>query len=78
MLAQHLITKPVFEALFDGSDFVAENPVSKAMQTVQASWKTNIGKEAESLDQFYDSVKRRAADVKTAQAQAAVDHPAVR
>ena len=34
MLAQHLITKPVFDALFEGSDFVRENQVSKAMQGV--------------------------------------------
>ncbi len=34
MLAQHLITKPVFEALFEGYSFVQNNPVSKAMQTM--------------------------------------------
>ena len=32
MLAQHMITKPVFEALFDNYSFVRSNPVSKALQ----------------------------------------------
>src|SRR5699024_1930433 len=34
MLAQHLITKPVFDALFEGHDFAAHNPVSRVMQTM--------------------------------------------
>ncbi len=67
MLAQHLITKPVFEALFKSHNFVQENPVSKAMQTVLGQLEaTNIATETESLDRFYDSVKRRAKDIKTA------------
>lgn len=32
MLSQHLITKPVFDALFAGHDFASHNPVSRAMQ----------------------------------------------
>lgn len=32
MLAQHLITKPVFDALFEGYSFVQHNAVSQAMQ----------------------------------------------
>lgn len=32
MLAQHLITQPVFEALFENYSFVANNPVSKSLQ----------------------------------------------
>ena len=34
MLAQHIITKPVFEALFENYSFVQSNPVSVAMQRV--------------------------------------------
>lgn len=33
MLAQHLITKPVFDALFEGN-FTQRNPMSIAMQAV--------------------------------------------
>ncbi|MBQ7454793.1 MAG: DEAD/DEAH box helicase, partial [Selenomonadaceae bacterium] len=34
MLAQHLVTRPVFEGLFENYNFVAANPVSKAMQKI--------------------------------------------
>ncbi len=34
MLAQHLVTRPVFETLFDGARFVAENPVSQTLSGV--------------------------------------------
>ncbi|UNE54984.1 DEAD/DEAH box helicase [Bartonella machadoae] len=34
MLAQHLATRPVFDALFEGHQFVQENPVSCALQRV--------------------------------------------
>ena len=34
MLSQHIITKPVFEALFDGYSFVKNNPISVSMQTM--------------------------------------------
>ena len=67
MLAQHLITRPVFEALFDGSSFARDNPVSRAMQSVLASLDTeNISGEADSLTKFYDSVKWRAQGIDTA------------
>lgn len=68
MLAQHLITKPVFDALFKDSKFTKENPVSRAMEIVLGQLNEhNLAKESESLAKFYMSVERRAADVKTAQ-----------
>ncbi|WP_299477051.1 type ISP restriction/modification enzyme [uncultured Roseibium sp.] len=67
MLAQHLITRPVFDALFKGSRFTKENPVSRAMEIVlQQLHEHNLEKESDSLTRFYASVERRAADVKTA------------
>lgn len=67
MLAQHLITKPVFDALFKGSHFTRENPVSKAMEIVLGQLNEhNLEKESESLSKFYASVQTRAGDVKTA------------
>jgi predicted helicase len=67
MLAQHLITRPVFDTLFQGNQFTVENAVSKAMQSVlDTLYKQNIDKESESLEKFYASVKRRAADISTA------------
>jgi predicted helicase len=67
MLAQHLVTKPVFDALFKGSKFTKENPVSRAMEIVLGQLhEHNLEKESDSLSKFYTSVERRAADVKTA------------
>jgi predicted helicase len=34
MLSQHLITRPVFEALFGGDQFTKQNPVSMVMQSM--------------------------------------------
>ncbi|WP_377186598.1 DEAD/DEAH box helicase [Ruegeria meonggei] len=67
MLAQHLITKPVFDALFKSSDFTKENPVSSAMEIVlDQLHQHNLSKESESLEKFYASVQRRAENVVTA------------
>jgi predicted helicase len=61
MLAQHIITRPVFETLFEGNAFAADNPVSRAMQgIVDRLDEARISKEAETLDGFYASVRRRA------------------
>jgi len=68
MLAQHLVTKPVFDALFEGYDFAGHNPVSQAMQNVLAVLEPqNIQKEAASLEGFYEKVKRRASGIDNAE-----------
>ena len=60
MLAQHIITRPVFQTLFEGHKFVDENPVSRAMQQVLDILDENkIEKESRDLDKFYESVKVR-------------------
>ncbi|MDR1268449.1 MAG: DEAD/DEAH box helicase family protein, partial [Planctomycetaceae bacterium] len=67
MLSQHSITKPVFDALFGNSQFTDKNPVSLAMQSMADLLEdAAIKKDLQSLDRFYKSVKRRAANVKTA------------
>ena len=64
MLAQHLITKPVFDALFDGYAFTELNPVSVSMQRmITALESASINKETESLEDFYDSVRLRASGI---------------
>ncbi len=61
MLAQHMVTRPVFEALHGDAKFVDQNPVSKGMQLVlDVLEPANIDTEAESLGEFYASVARRA------------------
>ncbi|MBS1087473.1 DEAD/DEAH box helicase [Gluconobacter wancherniae] len=67
MLAQHLITRPVFEALFSGHSFVSDNPMSKAMQSVlDALNKHSLHKEADTLEDFYANVRERASGIDTA------------
>jgi predicted helicase len=64
MLAQHIITKPVFDALFDGYSFTQHNPVSIAMQGVLTVLNEhNLDKEAATLEKFYESVRMRAAGI---------------
>jgi predicted helicase len=64
MLAQHMITKPVFEALFADYDFSKSNPISIAMQGVlEALEEHRLDKETDTLEKFYASVKMRAAGI---------------
>lgn len=68
MLAQHLITKPVFEALFSDYNFASHNPMSQAMQGVlDLLQEHHLDKEADTLRRFYDSVKMRASGIESAQ-----------
>ena len=67
MLSQHMVTKPVFDALFEGNDFVRSNPVSMALESVVSHLyrKEGAGSEVESLDRFYESVRMRASAADT-------------
>jgi len=68
MLAQHLVTKPVFDALFSGYNFTEHNPMSLAMQNVlNVLHEHHLEKEADTLQGFYDSVALRAKDINNAQ-----------
>ena len=67
MLSQHLITAPVFNALFEGYDFIEHNPVAKVMQRmVGVLADVNLESETEGLEKFYDSVRVRASEVTSA------------
>ncbi|WP_414039272.1 DEAD/DEAH box helicase [Acidithiobacillus sp. M4-SHS-6] len=67
MLAQHLITKPVFDALFEGYSFASHNPMSQAMQAVLEQLQEHrLDKEADTLQAFYESVKERAKGIDNA------------
>jgi predicted helicase len=68
MLAQHLITRPIFEALFAGYDFARLNPVAQTMELMLASLDDhNLEAEQQSLDRFYASVRRRVEGVRDAE-----------
>ncbi|WP_104513248.1 DEAD/DEAH box helicase [Acinetobacter indicus] len=68
MLAQHLITKPVFDALFDEYSFAAHNPMAIAMQKVlDVLDQHHLESEIEALQRFYNSVKLRASGIDSAE-----------
>jgi predicted helicase len=64
MLCQHLITRPVFDALFEGYDFAQQNPVSKVMQAmVETLHDQSLEAETKRLERFYASVRMRASGI---------------
>jgi predicted helicase len=68
MLAQHLVTRPIFEALFADYQFAATNPVAKTMELMLASLdEHNLDTENETLEGFYASVRRRVEGVDNAE-----------
>lgn len=68
MLSQHIITKPVFEALFEGYSFVKNNPISQSMQAVLELLESDVmDKDTEILRKFYDSVRTRADKIDNAE-----------
>lgn len=67
MLSQHLITRPVFDALFKNYAFTKHNPVSQVMQKMLDVLEgESIEKEIESLEGFYESVRERAKGIDNA------------
>ena len=61
MMAQHLLTRPVFEALFENYDFASGNPVSIALDSLQNDFgEFGLENETRDLKGFYESVRMRA------------------
>lgn len=68
MLAQHLVTRPIFEALFEGYSFTETNPVARIMELMLASLDEHpLAAESAALEDFYESVRRRVAGVDNAE-----------
>ena len=68
MMAQHILTRPVFDALFENYDFSSGNPVAIALNSLQKDF-AEFGLESETRDLkgFYESVQRRASGIKTSE-----------
>ena len=70
MVAQHLVTGPVFQALFADYDFVGSNPVSRALARLVELLETQgLANETRELEPFYESVRRRAQALDNAEAR---------
>ena len=68
MLAQHIITQPVFEALFEDYSFVKNNPVSVSMQKMIDLLHEEVPTaEMEVMARFYKSIKERCAGIDNAE-----------
>ena len=65
MLAQHIITQPVFNALFENYSFAKNNSVSKSMEKILNLLETDS--DNEQLEKFYNSVRERCKIATTAE-----------
>ena len=64
MLAQHMITQPIFDALFKDYNFVENNAVSRSMQAMIDLLKEEaFEKDTEVLHNFYDSVRTNVSEI---------------
>ncbi len=70
MMAQHIITRPVFEALFDNYDFTSGNPVANALNNLQNDFgEFGLENETRDLEGFYESVRMRAQGLDNSEAR---------
>ncbi len=61
MMAQHILTRPVFDALFEGYDFARTNPVANALDGLRRDFgEFGLENETRDLKGFYESVQVRA------------------
>ena len=61
MIAQHILTVPVFEALFEGYDFASGNPIATALDDLRRDFgEFGLENEIRDMAPFYESVRRRA------------------
>ena len=68
MLAQHIITQPVFEALFEDYSFVRNNPVSVSMQKMIDLLHEEVPTaEMDVMAKFYKSIKERCSGIDNAE-----------
>ena len=64
MMAQHILTKPVFDALFENYDFSARNPMASALDNLQKDFaEFGLENETRDLEGFYESVRMRASGI---------------
>ena len=61
MMAQHILTRPVFDALFEHYNFAAGNPVAQALDALRRDFgEFGLENETRDLERFYESVRMRA------------------
>ena len=69
-MAQHTLTRPVFEALFEHYDFSASNPVAQALDSLGRNFgEFGLENETRDLERFYESVRMRARGLDNSEAR---------
>ena len=69
-MAQHTLTRPVFEALFEQYDFAAGNPVAQALDSLGRDFgEFGLENETRDLERFYESVRMRARGLDNSEAR---------
>lgn len=66
MLAEHMVTLPVLKALFNNNDLIEQNSITRIMQNM-ISKLSNLEKETDELEPFYESVRRTVEGVQTSE-----------
>ena len=70
MVAQHILTRPVFNALFEDYDFAAGNPVARALEELRGDFgEFGLENEIRDMERFYESVRRRARGLDNSEAR---------
>ncbi len=73
IVAEHMITEPVFQALFPDHDFAKSNPVARSLnEFVAVIHQHGLQAELESLEKFYESVRRRASGINNSEGRRTV------
>jgi len=68
MLSQHIITAPVFDALFEGYEFAKNNAVSVEMNAMlELLSEYDAFEDMRELEKFYESVRKRAEGIDNAE-----------
>ena len=70
MMAQHILTQPVFDALFEQYNFAKNNPVAKALDGLRQDFgEFGLENEIRDLERFYESVRLRAQGLDNSEAR---------
>ena len=67
MLAQHMVTKPIFEALFEKNEFSKKNIISRSMEEIIKKIENQTSAETKDLKEFYDSIRKKVAGIDNAE-----------
>ena len=70
MMAQHILTQPVFDALFEHYNFAKSNPVANALDALRQDFgEFGLENEIRDLESFYESVQLRAQGLDNSEAR---------